>query len=281
MHLNAGTIWTKVKYLDKRLNSFMGYSFLLLAVIGAVAALFTYVYRFFSIDLYNRIIFVLIFMSFVVMIMVLVAMLAIFAVIKSRKVRPFMLVPVRLGLKLVIPFALLVTDLLKKDKDMIRSLFIDINNLFVQSGKMLKKPDKILLLLPHCLQDSECTVKITNNISNCKKCGKCTIGAICELAEERGVRAVVVTGGTAARNVIAGEKPEIVLSVACERDLAIGISDVSKIPVIGVTNRRPNGPCFNTTVDVELLGEKLDSIILREEGSQTGSGKRSCAEDTL
>ena len=281
MHPNAGTIWTKVKYLDKRLNSFMGYSFLLLAVIGAVAALFTYVYRFFSIDLYNRIIFVLIFMSFVVMIMVLVAMLAIFAVIKSRKVRPFMLVPVRLGLKLVIPFALLVTDLLKKDKDMIRSLFIDINNLFVQSGKMLKKPDKILLLLPHCLQDSECTVKITNNISNCKKCGKCTIGAIRELAEERGVRAVVVTGGTAARNVIAGEKPEIVLSVACERDLAIGISDVSKIPVIGVTNRRPNGPCVNTTVDVELLGEKLDSIILREEGSQTGSGKRSCAEDTL
>lgn len=259
----------------------MGYSFLLLAVIGAFAALFTYVYRFFSIDLYNRIIAVLIFLSLVVMLMLLLAMFSIFTVIKSRRVRPSMLIPVRLGLKLVIPFALFVTGLFKRDKDVIRSLFIDINNLFVQSGKIHVSRDKILLLLPHCLQDSECTVKITNDISNCRKCGKCTIGAIRELAEERGVKAVVVTGGTAARNVIVREKPEFVLSVACERDLAIGISDVSKIPVIGVTNRRPNGPCVNTTVDVELIREKLDGIIMREEGIQTGSGKGSCAEDTL
>ncbi|HEX2946551.1 MAG TPA: DUF116 domain-containing protein [Clostridia bacterium] len=267
--------------MDKRLNSFMGYSFLLLAVIGAVAALFSYVYRFFSIDLYNRIISVLILLALIVMILVIASMIAIFTAIKSRRVRSFMLVPVRMGLRLVIPFALFVTDLLKKDKDMIRSLFIDINNLFVQSGKIQKSPDKIMLLLPHCLQNSECGLKITGNISNCKNCGRCTIGAIRELAEEKGVRAVVVTGGTAARNAIAREKPEIVLSVACERDLAIGISDVSKIPVIGVLNRRPNGPCINTTVDVELLREKLDSILLREEGSQTGSGTRNCAENSL
>jgi hypothetical protein len=220
-------------------------------------------------------------MSFIIMLLVFIAMTAIFTAIKSRRVRPFMLVPVRLGLKLVIPFALFVTDLLKKDKDVIRSLFIDINNLFVQSSKIRKSSDKIMLLLPHCLQNSECGLKITGNIANCKKCGRCTIGAIRKLAEEKGIHAVVVTGGTAARNAIAGEKPELVLSVACERDLAIGISDVSKIPVIGVLNRRPNGPCVNTTVDVELLREKLDSIISREEGNQTGSGKRSCVEDTI
>lgn len=259
----------------------MGYSFLLLAVIGAVAVLFTFAYRFFSIDLYNRIISVLIFLSLAIMLTVLVAMLAIFAVVKTRKVRQFLLIPVRLGMKFVVPFALLVTDLFKKDKDIIRSLFIDINNLFVQSCKIRISPAGILMLLPHCLQDSECTAKITNSISNCKRCGKCTIGAISEIAEERGVRAVVVTGGTAARNVIAREKPQMVLSVACERDLAIGISDVSKIPVIGVTNRRPNGPCVNTTVDVGLLEDKLDCIILREEGNRTGSSKRSSVENTL
>ena len=82
-----------------------------------------------------------------------------------------------------------------------------------------------------------------------------------DIAEKRGVKAVVVTGGTAARNTIAREKPEIVLSVACERDLAIGISDVSHIPVLGVLNSRPNGPCVNTSVDVKVLSEKLDSIL--------------------
>lgn len=251
----------KVKYLDKRLSSFMSYSILLLIVIGAIAALFSYIYRFFTIDVYNRILSILILLSIIIMAVVAVAMIAIFTAVKRRKVNPVMMVPVRLGLKLVMPFALFVTDILKRDKDMIRSLFIDINNLFVESGNIRKSSDKIMLLLPHCLQNSECTHKVTGDISNCQKCGRCTIGAILEMVEEKGIRAIIVTGGTAARNTIAKEKPEIVLSVACERDLAIGISDVSQIPVLGVLNQRPNGPCVNTTVDVELLREKLDSII--------------------
>lgn len=239
----------------------MGYSVLLLAVIASVAALFFTIYRFFTLDVYNRIITVLIILSILIMAAVILAALAIFTAVKRRKGSPLLIIPVRIGLKLVMPFALFVTDLLKRDKDLIRSLFIDINNLFVQSGNTHKNPDKIMLLLPHCLQNSDCTLKVTGDISNCRKCGRCTIGSIRELAEEKGVKAFVVTGGTAARNKIAAEKPEIVLSVACERDLAIGISDVNKIPVLGVLNQRPNGPCFNTTVDVGQLREKLESIM--------------------
>lgn len=247
--------------MDRRLRSFMGYSSLFLVVIGAAALLFLYIQRYFSIDLYNRMLSVFIITAIVIMLLVAASMAAIFGVVMRRRIYPVLLIPIRIGMKLVIPFALFVTGLLKKNKDIIRSLFIDINNLFVQSGDYRKKADKIMLLLPHCLQNSECGLKITGDIKRCKKCGRCTIGAIRELAEERNVRAVVVTGGTAARNVIAREKPEIVLSVACERDLAIGISDVSKIPVIGVVNQRPNGPCLNTSVDVELLRDKLDSIL--------------------
>jgi len=250
-----------VKYLDKRLRIFMGYSSLFLVMTGAVALLFLYVQRYFSIDLYNRMLSVFIITAVVVMVLVAASMAAVFQVVMRRRVYPVLLIPIRVGMKIVIPFALFVTGLLKKNKDIIRSLFIDVNNLFVQSGNYRKKADKILLLLPHCLQNSECGLKITADITRCKKCGRCTIGAIRELAEMRKVRAVVVTGGTAARNVIAREKPEIVLSVACERDLAVGISDVSKIPVIGVVNQRPNGPCMNTSVDVELLRDKLDSVL--------------------
>jgi hypothetical protein len=245
----------------------MGYTLLLLLVIGLLAALFSYIYHFFSIDLYNSIINVLIIISIVMMVSLVIAMAAIFIALKTRKVYPVMIFPVKLGMKIVMPFSLFVTDLLKKDKDMIRSLFIDINNLFVESGNIRKSPDKIMLLLPHCLQDSECTRKITNDVSNCVRCGRCKMGEIIEMAEKRGVGVFVVTGGTAARNTIAKVKPEIVLSVACERDLAIGISDVSKIPVIGVLNHRPNGPCVNTTVDVDVLAEKLDRIIAERDAA--------------
>ena len=239
----------------------MIYAFLLMLVIGVFALLFSTIYRFFTIDIYNRILSVLIILSIIIMIVVALAMLSIFAAVKSRKVNTLMIVPVKLGLKLVMPFALFVTDIFKLDKDMIRSLFIDINNLFVQAGGIRKSPERTMLLLPHCLQSSECTQKVTGSIGNCKKCGRCCVGDILKMVEETGVKAVIVTGGTAARNVIAREKPEIVLSVACERDLAIGISDVSRIPVLGVLNQRPNGPCINTTVDVGLLREKLDSIL--------------------
>lgn len=247
--------------MDKRLRSFMGYSLLLVIVVGVIAGLFTYSYRFSSIDLYNRILSMLIILLIAIMVAVLVSMAAILIAVKKRRIHPLLLIPVRLGLKLVMPFALFVTGIFNKDKDMIRGLFIDINNLFVKSGNIRKSTDKIMLLLPHCLQNSECNLKITGDITRCKKCGRCTIGAIRELSEEKGVKAIVVTGGTAARNAIVKQKPEIVLSVACERDLAIGISDVSRIPVVGVLNQRPQGPCVNTSVDVKLLREKLEEII--------------------
>lgn len=245
----------------------MSYSLLLMAVIGAFAILLSTIYRYFTLDVYNRILSVLIFISIIIITIVVLSMIAIFTAVKTKRINSVLIVPVRLGLKIVMPFALFATSILKRDKDMIRSLFIDINNLYVESGNIRKRPDKVLLLLPHCLQNSECTHKVTGNIYNCKKCGRCTIGTIQEMVEKSGVKAIIVTGGTAARNTIAIEKPEIVLSVACERDLAIGISDVSHIPVLGVLNRRPNGLCVNTTVDVELLRQKLDSILDKKDYS--------------
>jgi hypothetical protein len=251
----------RVKYLDKGLKSFMNCSLVLIALIGAAVLLFSYIYSSFTIDIYNKIIYTLIFISVIAIAVLIVSIMALFAAIKRRKIEKVLIIPIKICLKLVMPLALFISGVLGRDKDAIRSLFIDVNNLLVESSGIRKAPDKILLLLPHCLQYSECTQKVTGNITNCKKCGKCKIAEILNLAEETGVNALIVTGGTAARNAIKKIKPEMVLSVACERDLAIGISDVSNIPVLGVLNQRPNGPCFNTTVDIELLRDKLKSII--------------------
>ncbi|MGE5613400.1 MAG: DUF116 domain-containing protein [Bacillota bacterium] len=247
--------------MDKRLVNFIGCSFILLLAVGLLAALLSYIYSIFSIDVYNRIVFALLIILIIAMVVILAAMVAVLATVITKRIHRGMLLPVKIGMKLVLPFALFAAGIAKKDKDGIRSLFIDINNLCVQSGNIRKSPDKVLILLPHCLQDSRCGLKITGDIKNCMNCGRCTIGTIRDMAEEKGVKAVVVTGGTAARSAIDREKPEIVLSVACERDLSIGILDVTSIPVVGVLNKRPNGPCENTTVDVGLLRDKLESIL--------------------
>jgi len=138
---------------------------------------------------------------------------------------------------------------------------VEVNNIMVQAVAVKFKRDDVLVLLPHCLQNSDCRHKITGGIDRCHKCGKCCIGDIVKVIGETGVKAFVVGGGTAARNTVAREKPKIILSVACERDLMSGISDVYGIPVIGIINERANGPCFNTSVDVEIFKQKLMSIL--------------------
>ena len=45
----------------------------------------------------------------------------------------------------------------------------------------------------------------------------------------------------------------MIIAVACERDLISGMMDISQIPVIGILNQRPYGPCRDTYVDVNKI----------------------------
>ena len=117
-----------------------------------------------------------------------------------------------------------------------------------------------MLLLPHCLQNNECGIKVTSNPKLCKRCGKCKIGELMEYAEQKNISIFIATGGTVARNIIKKIKPKLIISVACERDLMSGISDVKGIPVVGITNKTPNGPCFNTDVDIDAIKKRVEQL---------------------
>lgn len=147
-------------------------------------------------------------------------------------------------------------------KDTIRQSFVAMNNSLVTSQRLKIKPDRILILLPHCLQLSDCEIKVTGEINKCMRCGRCDIMGLAELAKRYQVDISVATGGTLARKVIIEKRPKLVLAVACERDLTSGIKDCYPLPVIGVLNDRPFGPCFNTRVDVEKIDEALRSVLL-------------------
>jgi hypothetical protein len=86
-----------------------------------------------------------------------------------------------------------------------------------------------------------------------------------EIGRKYGVDISVATGGTLARKVIVEKRPKLVLAVACERDLTSGIKDCYPLPVIGILNDRPFGPCFNTTVDTAKIDEALGKVILPDD----------------
>jgi len=186
----------------------------------------------------------------------------VFAVIFEKEL-PFSQRVRGLGIKLFLPLMeILGPRLLKIPKESIRRSFIEINNrLLISSLRQRIRPDRLLLLLPHCLQQSECQRRITTSIDNCKECGGCDIDDLIKLARTYRVHIAVATGGTLARKIVRDHRPELIVAVACERDLTSGIHDTFPLPVYGILNQRPEGPCWNTRVDIENVEKTLQAFL--------------------
>ncbi len=144
----------------------------------------------------------------------------------------------------------------KRKKESYQRLIIDLNNKLVKKEKL--KVRSVLLLLPHCLQINECDVRLTFNIYNCKRCGKCEIKDLIEIADKNHLNLFVATGGSLARRIVNEVKPEAVVAVACENDLSSGIADTYPLPILGIPNERPFGPCYNTSVNLDKVKEAIE-----------------------
>lgn len=143
-------------------------------------------------------------------------------------------------------------------KDEIRKIFVKLNNKYIYSNEYNFNPQDIVILIPHCVQKNSCKLKVTTDIENCKKCGLCNIADLVKLKEKSNVKIFVATGGTLARKIILENKPKAVIAVACERDLTSGVQDVKNIPVLGVFNKRPNGPCVDTSIDIKEVEDAIN-----------------------
>lgn len=148
------------------------------------------------------------------------------------------------------------------NRDTLQQSFIALNNQLIRAKKLRVPADKALILLPHCIQLFDCDIKITGDVDKCVRCGQCDISGLAELAKARGIDISVATGGTLARKIIVEKRPGIIVAVACERDLTSGIRDAYPLPVIGILNRRPHGPCFNTHIILAEVERALDDYVI-------------------
>jgi hypothetical protein len=163
--------------------------------------------------------------------------------------------------KILFPLMVPVGRLFGLSRDKVQQSFIAVNNQLVRSNIGDVKPDRLLILLPHCIQINECNIKITGDVHRCKGCGKCEIKDLVSIADKCGVALSVATGGTLARRIIKEKRPKAIIAVACERDLTSGIVDSYPLPVIGILNDRPYGPCLNTSVDLNDVREALEFLV--------------------
>lgn len=163
--------------------------------------------------------------------------------------------------RLFLPLMTLLGRTLGITKEKVWASFIKVNNKLVASSGKRYRPSEILLLMPHCLQRSDCTVRLTYGVENCKRCGKCPIFGLLDLSLKYGVHMDIATGGTIARRIVVQKHPKIILAVACERDLSSGIQDTYPLPVFGILNDRPFGPCLDTQVALDRLEAAMQNFL--------------------
>ena len=106
-----------------------------------------------------------------------------------------------------------------------------------------KAKEEVVILAPRCL---------TKEIR----------GTIEKYTSDHNYQYHIVAGGTQARKVLEEVDPKGIIAIACERDLNAGIKDVpNHIPVIAISNQRPNGPCKDTVIDIDQFKEAIHFMI--------------------
>ncbi len=141
----------------------------------------------------------------------------------------------------ILPVVLAIARRLGISRDRLGNSFVVFSNAIVRAAH---KPGrgKTIILLPRCLK-----AELKQEVK--------------ELAARANVEVYTATGGGQARKIIRDNRPSAVIGVACERDLMSGINDVApKMPTIGVTNKRPEGPCKNTLVDMDELKRAIETL---------------------
>ncbi|QXM05863.1 DUF116 domain-containing protein [Crassaminicella indica] len=239
--------------------------FLLVILFVVVGFLSLYLVKSSNLVLYKLVLNIIFVIAMLVSIFIFTNLIIIMKLLNTKNISSLSRRWLQFSLKYIYTNLINITRLLGLDKNKIRSVFSELNNQLILLSNIHVKPEEILILLPHCLQKNSCPYKITNNINNCKRCGLCDIDKLIELKEKYNTQLFVATGGTLARKIIGETKPKAIIAVACERDLSSGILDVKTLPVIGILNERPEGPCVNTRVNLQDVEKAIHHFIGKEE----------------
>lgn len=141
--------------------------------------------------------------------------------------------------------------------DALDKIVIGLNNLSIKARRPRVKPGEILVLLPSCLQASPCKQNVVGDLAECRRCGRCPMGAILDLCERTGVAAALVKGGRMAVELARQKHIRAIVAVACEKELRAGILATFPKATLALPNRRPHGPCKDTEVDVAELEKAI------------------------
>ena len=114
---------------------------------------------------------------------------------------------------------------------------------------------KRLLLAPTCLRHLECPAPSTRRGIQCKGCGRCKVGDILAEAQRLGYRLYVLTGSSFVPQILADERPDAALLVACPYECNKVMTALGGLAAYAVPLERDG--CVNTDVSLSKVAEAM------------------------
>ena len=149
----------------------------------------------------------------------------------------------KVSITFLVPTVLKLGTRLGISRDRLSNSFVKVSNTIIRSRAKKIDPEKLLILLPRCLS-------------------KHLLRKITDFSHRFNIPVYTVSGGEKARQIVTSLHPKAIIGVACERDLLSGIQDIiDRIPVIGIPNTRPEGPCKNTLIDIDEFERAIQTFL--------------------
>ncbi|MBL0387364.1 DUF116 domain-containing protein [Tumebacillus sp. ITR2] len=151
-----------------------------------------------------------------------------------------------IALSSIIPWSVKAGKLFGLSKDRIANSVLQVGNRLTVANQGVIERDELLILLPRCLD-------------------KQTRDDIKLMTSKYDIDFHICAGGQMARQLLVEKKPKGVIAVACERDLMAGVQDVkAAVPVIAIANKRPEGPCRNTNINMTEMENAIRMYLGKE-----------------
>jgi hypothetical protein len=146
--------------------------------------------------------------------------------------------------------------------EVIDKQFVSLSNMMTKLRKKKCPPEGLLLLFPHCIQNSKCKQNIKHDLNECKRCGKCKVKDLLEISEEYGISIAIASGGRIALKRVMAEEVQGVVAIACEKELRTGLMAAMPKAIFAVPNLRPNGYCVDTDVYMDDVLKAIERFLI-------------------
>jgi len=159
------------------------------------------------------------------------------------------------------PIIFILSKLFKIRYQKLQLGFVDLNNSWVLGYLKTHKPKRILFETPICLQSQDCPHNVISDLNNCKECGKCQVCDLKRLSSEFNVKAAIFTGSQLAIKMVKDFKPDVIIAIACEKEITEDIPLIYPYMAYGIINIRNNGPCLNTKFDYQFAKDLFKILV--------------------